>query len=63
MLTMIADVAAATGISTANATIVVNAINAGMTVFAIVGAFSSFGLTTGILIAARKMATKKAIAY
>lgn len=55
---------AATGMSTANATIVVAAINAGWMLVSILTFFSGLGLTMTILrTAARQTTTKAAVAW
>ncbi|GGA03535.1 hypothetical protein GCM10008018_56930 [Paenibacillus marchantiophytorum] len=64
---LVADLAAYTGISTAWATVIVNAINVGSTVIALAAIFASVGLSAGLILVVKqfvlKNGTKAAIAW
>lgn len=64
---LVANLAAYAGISTAWATVIVTAINAGATVVALVSIFASAGISAGLIVAIRtatmKMTTKAAVAW
>ncbi|WHX49049.1 circular bacteriocin, circularin A/uberolysin family [Paenibacillus woosongensis] len=64
---IIADLTAYTGISTAWATVIVNAVNAGSTVIALASIFASAGLSAGLILVVKefvkKNGTKAAIAW